>query len=101
MLKFIIGLTTGALLTLTGLAAAATFGDREPVSGVDVLEDACLESAARFHRTIEDIEKKEKAKLDALREDLRKRMEVATATATASETAAEPASDSPVENAES
>lgn len=106
MLKFITGLTTGALLTLTGLAAAATFRGRETCSGIDVLEDESLEAAERLREKIEELEKEQKAQLNALCEDLRERREALNATAMAKEPVSEPptepaASDSPVENAES
>lgn len=101
MLKLFCGLVTGTLLTLAGLALAASVKDKEPVSSVDESDAENLKAAVVLRVRVEDIERREKAQLDALREVLRKQREVATATATASETAAEPVSDSPADNAES
>lgn len=108
LLKFIAGLATGALLTLTGLAVSATFKGREQVSGVDVLEDECREATERFRvtrATIDKIEKEQKAQIEALCEVLRMQRDAATAAATASETvvelastAVEPVSDNSAEN---
>lgn len=102
MIKLIVGVAAGALLTLTGLAVAATVRGRETGSGIDV----SLEAAERLREKIEELEKEQKAQLNALCEDLRERREALNATAMAKEPVSEPpaepaASDSPVENAES
>lgn len=106
MIKLIVGVAAGALLTLTGLAVAATVRGRETGSGIDVLEDESLEAAERMHEKIKELEKEQKAQIEALCEALRERKEALNAIAMAKEPVSEPpaepaASDTPVENAES